>query len=114
MSYDDFPDVIGPSYPIEKSVEPRVKRASFGDGYTQESPDGLNPLLHTWNLVWDVVTYDERTTITTFLKDKLGCIPFNWVDGAGTTHLVKCPTWTEINFEPTLYKITATFKQTPI
>lgn len=111
---ESFPDVIGPSYPVEKSVEPRVKRAQFGDGYTQEAPDGLNPLLHTWNLNWDVVTYDERTTITTFLKARNGCESFYWIDGAGTTHLVKCPTWTESNIEPTLYKITATFKQTPI
>lgn len=115
ITYPEFPsDVIGPSYPLSKNVTPRVKVASFGDGYTQQSPDGLNPILHTWSLVWNVVTYEERTTITQFFKDRKGCESFYWTDGAGTPHLVKCTTWTETNIEPTLYKIDATFKQTPI
>jgi phage-related protein len=114
-SYDTFPStVIGPSFPVDKSVEPRVKRVSFGDGYTQESPDGLNTLLHTWNLTWNAVTYAERTTITDFLKAKGGYQSFYWLDAQGTQHLVKAPTWTESNIEPNIYKITATFKQSVI
>lgn len=115
MAAYTFPTTVpGPSYPIEKQAEPRVKRVSFGDGYTQEAPDGLNYNLYTWNLSWDALTPAEKTTIENFLIARGGYQSFNWTDPTGTSFVVKAPTWTVSNFEPSIYKITATFKQSPL
>ncbi len=114
-TYDSFPTTVpGPSYPIDKQAEPRIKRASFGDGYSQQAPDGINYNLYTWNLVWEVLTSDEKDTIEAFLESKGGYQTFEWEDPASDTYKVKCTGWTISNFEPSLYKITATFKQAPI
>lgn len=114
-TYSSFPTTVpGPSYPIDKQAEPRIKRASFGDGYSQQAPDGINYNLYTWNLSWDVLTSDEKTTIENFLINQKGYITFEWTDPSSTVYKVKCPSWTVTNFEPSLYKITATFKQAPI
>jgi phage-related protein len=111
----DFPSgAVGPSYPIDKQAQPSVKRVEFGDGYTQESADGINYLMYTWNLSWDVLTYDEKTVIEVFLVARKGYETFNWTDPSDEVFKVKCPEWSVSSFEPGLYRITATFKQTPI
>lgn len=112
---DTFPTTVpGPSYPIDKQAEPRIKKVNFGDGYTQQTPDGINYNLYTWNLIWEVLTTAEKVTIEAFLEAQAGYKTFNWADPSATTFKVKCPTWTISNFEPSFYKITATFKQSPI
>jgi phage-related protein len=111
----DFPTTVpGPSYPIDKQAEPRVKKVTFGDGYTQQTADGINSLLYTWNLNWDVLTASEKDTIEAFFIARGGYETFNWTDPGGTTFKVKCPNWSVNNFEPSIWKITATFKQSPI
>ena len=111
----DFPTTVpGPSYPIDKQATPKVKRVSFGDGYTQQAPDGINSLMYVWNLQWDVLTTSEKNTIEAFLVARQGYETFNWTDPSGTTYKVKCSEWSVNNFEPSVWKISATFRQTPI
>lgn len=111
----DFPTTVpGPSYPIDKQGVPRVKKVAFGDGYTQEGPDGINSLLYTWSLSWDVLTTTEKNTIESFLVARGGYETFNWTDPDDVVYKVKCPEWSVNNFEPSIWKITATFKQSPI
>ena len=71
MAYDSFPTtVIGPSYPINKTMEPRIRKVEFGDGYTESKPDGLNYKLATFDLTWEVLLPAEKTIIETFIEDK--------------------------------------------
>ena len=115
IEYAQFPtNVPGPSYPIDKQSEPRIKRASFGDGYTQQSPDGINFNLYTWNLNWDALTTSEKNIIELFLEGKGGYQSFQWTDPNDDTFIVKCPSWSVSNFEPAIFKITATFKEAPL
>jgi phage-related protein len=115
MSYTTFPTTVpGPSLPLEKQKQPKIKKVSFGDGYTQQSPDGINYNLATWNLNWDALTTAEKTSIENFLEAAGGYATFQWTDPTSTLYLVKCPTWTVSLIEPSIYKITATFNQVPI
>jgi phage-related protein len=115
ISYETFPtDVIGPSYPVERTSEPRVRRVQFGDGYTQETPDGINYKLWSWSLNWDALTEAETTEIDTFLSARNGLETFYWTDPLGTQYKVKCSSWTVSAIEPNIYKLSATFKQVPI
>jgi phage-related protein len=41
----------------------RVKSAQFGDGYSQEYPDGLNPNVDLWNVMWNPLGNADRATL---------------------------------------------------
>lgn len=115
MAYQTFPtSVPGPSYPIEKEAEPRIRKVEFGDGYTQETPDGINYNLYTWSLNWDTLTQAEKTTIENFLVARKGYETFTWIDPDGVSYKVKARTWSITEFTPKVYSIKTTFKQVPI
>lgn len=114
MPYETFPTTVGPSYPVEKQAEPRIKRVEFGDGYTQEAPDGINYNLYTWNLSWDSLTYDEKAEIEAFLVLRKGYETFLWTDPDGVEFRVKCRSWSVAENNPKIYSIKATFNQVPI
>lgn len=73
------------------STSYRVKRVSFGDGYTQRAPDGLNTVRQQWRLVWERIPDTLAETLRLF---------FN---GLGGTGLIE---WTPYN-QPTELKWTA-------
>lgn len=115
MAYTTFPtNVPGPSYPIEKQAEPRIKKVEFGDGYTQESPDGLNFNLYTWSLSWETLKESEKVIIENFLVARKGYETFKWTDPDGIQYLVKARNWTISEFAPKIYNIKATFRQAAI
>lgn len=115
MAYEVFPtDVPGPSYPIEKTAEPKVKRVEFGDGYTQEAPDGLNYNLYTWNLTWESLNFEERVIIEDFITARKGFETFLWTDPDGVQYRVKAKQWSISEFTPRVYKFSTTFKQVAI
>ena len=115
MAYQTFPTTVpGPSYPIEKTAEPRIKRVDFGDGYTQQSPDGINYNLYTWQLNWETLTESEKTTIENFLVARKGYETFQWSDPSAVSYKVKCNSWSVSEFAPKIYNIKATFKQSPL
>jgi phage-related protein len=53
-----------PSSQTRGQIEPRVRRAQFGNGYVQEEPDGLNALMETWQLVYEPIHGTSGTTPT--------------------------------------------------
>lgn len=115
MVYRTFPTSIpGPSYPIDKQAEPRIKRVEFGDGYTQQAPDGINYNLYTWNLTWESLTKEEKTILEQFLVEHKGYMTFYWVDPEGVRFMVKSRSWTISEFAPRIYKVTTTFNQVPL
>lgn len=87
--YPIFPStVIGPSYPLEVSVDARNIKSDFSDGMMQIRPDGFNNLLSKIDMSWDVVTESEKVQIETFLKEMQGYKSFY------------VPIKPQINFDP--------------
>lgn len=115
MAYTTFPTTVpGPSYPIEKTAEPRIKKVEFGDGYTQEAPDGLNYNLYTWGLNWETLTQTEKTTMENFLVARKGYETFLWSDPSAIQYRVKCRSWSVTEIAPKIYSIKCTFNQVAI
>jgi phage-related protein len=106
--------MIGPSYPTKETIEPRVLRTSFGDGYSQQYPDGINFMLSKFDLTWDALTDDEKKTISNFLKSMGGYKTFVWIAPGDEQKLIKCRSWTFSNIEPSIWSLQATFEEVPI
>lgn len=111
-TYLTFPSsVVAPSS-YSESTKPRVRTVNFGDGYTQETPDGLNFKPKNFSLVWDMVFDDDKTTIVNFLEARGGYQTFNWLNPSNnTTYKVKCREWNVDYVNPGIWRITATFNQ---
>jgi phage-related protein len=121
ISYNTFPiyltgttPLIGPSYPVDVKYQPRLLTVQFGDGYTQQTPDGINYMLRTFTVTWEILTNAERTLINNFLIGQGGYQSFNWITPDGDTALVKCAQWTSSANNPGTWALTATFQEVPI
>jgi phage-related protein len=61
-------------YGATKNTTTRVKRLSFGDGYEQVAPDGINVIDETW----DVVTVPLRDSVADTLESTLNGLLGEW------------------------------------
>ena len=62
-----------PDKMLSRSTQPKVRVASFGDGYEQRLPDGINTLKETFSVSFNTRTKVEIDDIVTFFdnnKDK--------------------------------------------
>lgn len=113
--YTNFPtNVPGPTFPVERKLTPRILKVEFGDGYTQESPDGLNYQLGEWSLTWDNILAAEKDTIRAFFEARRGVETFNWTAPDGVVYKVKCRSWNVAIVAANSWRITAEFKEAPI
>jgi len=72
-------------------LRPSVVATSFGDGYEQRAPDGLNPNKQFWDVVFDHAETPIADEIYAFLKDGLGWKTFDWTPPRQTVLLkFKC------------------------
>lgn len=77
----------------QPQAQPRVKKAQFGDGYSQRSSDGINHLLRTYNLTFaDYPALIEP--IDAFLEQHAGVQAF-WFKAPDTGRMTKviCGQW---------------------
>lgn len=56
----------------------RVLSAQFGDGYSQEAPDGTNSKFDTWNITYENLDSTERTTVLAALDAVGGSDYLTW------------------------------------
>jgi phage-related protein len=88
----------------------RVLKAQFGDGYSQEAPDGTNSKYDEWAIAFENLDSTERTTVLTALDAVGGSDYLTWTaqgDGAskkwkvkdGYTEIWVSGTHSTINFE---------------
>ena len=65
-----FPSIT-PTYGVQQSSAPSIRRVQFGDGYEQRLSFGLNQNPKTFNLTFEV-SESDADTIETFLDDRAG------------------------------------------
>lgn len=89
---DKLPDVgINPDWGLSQSAKFRVRTVSFGDGYEQRAPDGLNATQRSWNLSWSSLDKGQADTLNDFILAKGGHTAFLWEHPVtGVTHQVLC------------------------
>ncbi|WP_337261182.1 MULTISPECIES: phage tail protein [unclassified Serratia (in: enterobacteria)] len=82
-----------PEESLQVSVKPKVKVVSFGDGYEQRSPDGINNQLRSYSLQFSGSAEDVRT-IDQFLTEHGGAQAFSWLPpDTLKSALFKCEEW---------------------
>lgn len=71
-----------PSYTTGGSDKYAELVGKFGDGYQQTTPDGINAVAETWNLVFDPISAADIEAIRTFMRTKVG-LKFTWTNPNG-------------------------------
>lgn len=70
---DSFNPPAPPSYEGNSIKEtPRLLSVSFGDGYKQTAPDGLNANDATASFTWSYLTQAQATQMMQFYKSHIG------------------------------------------
>lgn len=81
-----------PSFGSRPSVETKVLKADFGDGYTQRAANGINSVIDKWELNWKNLESDYAIRIDNFFREKKGYISFLWTPpGETTAKIWSCP-----------------------
>ena len=88
-----------------------VRKATFGDGYTQRAADGINNRSASYQLTFvrDAATI---TAILAFLDAHAGATAFYWTPLLRPQLLFTCETYTEPVKDGNVYTMTAQFDQT--
>lgn len=109
MALPTFTPPVPPSKSTE-SEEAKLLAAEFGDGYTQESGDGLNNVRRVLKLTWEVLIPEEADAIINFLRSRKGYLRF-WYRPSDDTQTIKwsCKEWERDRGTP--HRVTATFRQ---
>lgn len=91
---------------------PRVKRAPFGDGYQQRTPDGINTDLEIWTVTFKG-TVARIQAIETQLKGYGAATAFTWTPYGHSEIKVICSAWTRNKTAFGADTLTAKFEQVP-
>ncbi|MEJ2766982.1 phage tail protein [Photobacterium sp. MCCC 1A19761] len=91
--------------------EPRVQKLSFGDGYEQRSPNGINHQLQKFSYTFRY-RHEEITSIRQFLFERGGVEPFIIypTDEPYPTKVI-CEKWSRRRISATDSELTATFEE---
>ena len=106
-----FPSIT-PTYGIQKSSAPSIRKVQFGDGYEQRLSFGLNQNPKTFNLTFEVSETDADT-IETFLDaraDDNAAFDFTPPGEASSSKFV-CEEWNKTIPYLNRATIQATFRQ---
>lgn len=92
------------------NVSLRTRSAQFGDGYSQDVPDGLNNKVQSWPLQFS----GRKATIQAiqdFLDDHAGARAFYWTPPLGKQALFLVKQYSPMAGRGGIYTISATFEQ---
>jgi len=108
--------LVTPDKMLSRATQPKVRLASFGDGYEQRLPDGINTLKETFSLSFNTRTKEDIDDIVTFFDTNKGVVPFDFTipdtnQGGEVTIKVVCPTWNKVFDYGEYYSCTATFNR---
>lgn len=82
-----------PRYSAQSENTPRVRKAEFGDGYSQRVGQGINNLKRVWSLSFKLDIAD-MDAIEAFFIAADGVETFDWVPPSGAAGIWICPSWT--------------------
>jgi phage-related protein len=105
----DFNWVPAPGASMD--VTPRVQAVSFGDGYSQRAPDGINSIGKKWSLRF-VRSTAVIAAIDAFLVGKKGATAFTWVPPRESAEVrVVCAKWSRVAVDLGIDEITCEFER---
>ena len=97
-----------------ESSKPRVKKAQFGDGYSQRAGDGINTDLKQWSLSFSNRAEADIDLICAFLEGKGATTAFTFQPPKNASEVsVICESWTRDERAIDFCTVRATFKQVP-
>ena len=107
----NFPSIT-PTYGVQKSSAPVVRKVQFGDGFEKRLSFGINQNPKTYNLTFEVSETDADT-IETFLDARAADnAAFDFTPpGEGTSYKFVCETWSKSIPYLNRATIQATFRQ---
>lgn len=85
-----------------------VRTAQMGDGYAQESGDGINNKKESWEVTY-VGSLADVTAIMTFFDALAGYKAFFWTNPLNQLGLYKCKNPTPVEMGGDTYQLTGTF-----
>ena len=110
MALPIFDPPMRPSTGTAITPEVSLRETPFGDGYTQNSPAGLNHIRRVIRFRWNFLSLDEAQQIDRFLVERGGYKPFLYrVRGEDVDRRWTCSQWAVEDGHPA--KVTATFKE---
>jgi phage-related protein len=92
------------------AVTLRVRQSQFGDGYSQEVGDGINPKVQSWPMQC-VGSKSEIEEIVAFLDAHGGYTGFFWTPPLGVQGLYKAAAYTPTPQGGDVYTLAITFQQ---
>ena len=89
--------------------KPRLRKATFGDGYEQTTPDGINYMEKEYTLNFSLINQATYAAILAFLDAQAGAA-FDWTPPNGTAARWVCESWDD-KADGVTYGVTATFRR---
>lgn len=112
MALATFTPPIPPSPGTKTSRKLRILTVEFGDGYTQETRDGLNHIRKSITLEWKVLLPADLATIDTFFTTQGGDTPFYYTPSDESTPIKwTCKDWSDTRDKAGMRGIRATLEQ---
>lgn len=100
-----------PSYGAALKTQPRVRKAQFGDGYSQRVADGINNAPRVWSLTFGKRTAADIDAIEAFLVTQAGTAYFTWTPPRGAVGKWICTTWDRGVDDVNNERLSATFEE---
>lgn len=102
-----------PEQGAKRRVTPAVVEYKFGDGYVQNTADGINNQMETWDLQFNSRPRSVIQAIADYLADKGGVTQFAWTTPRGETKQFICKSWDETYNHDADCSLSCTFTQVP-
>ena len=107
---------VVPDKQLARSTSPKVKIATFGDGYEQRLQDGINSLGESYSVAFVTRTKDDIDDIVNFFDTKRGVVSFDFTipdsnSGGEKTIKVVCANYSQKYDYDEFYSCSATFRR---
>lgn len=107
MPLATFNPEIDPSPGTTMTPTIALNESSFGDGYTQASPKGLNHIRRSLSLKWTVLTPDQAADLDAFFMGQGGYLSFYYTHPAdGVARKWTCKEWSRTFGAPFQFQAT--------
>jgi phage-related protein len=96
------------------AVSQRIIQAQFGDGYSQEQPNGINNQLRMWSLTWTAMPRSARDDLVTKLLAVGKTDYFTWTafnDTVERKYKVTNDGWSESYTAGNLFNISLSLRE---